>query len=173
MKKIGLIIAPVIALSGCAGIEYNKKAGLAKVSNAERTFVVDYGDRKGTVDPIKRCLEAPGPAALLQDRSFDTKLKGDTTSVAEAEINFLLKNTESVASLYEVSSILQYAHAMSYRLCEAALNQYIDGPTYAKKLSELMASTQKLLEYKLKTAEANKDKAIAEKEKAKAEATSK
>jgi len=36
-----------------------------------------------------------------------------------------------------------------------------------------MASTQKLLEYKLKTAEANKDKAIAEKEKAKAEATSK
>lgn len=159
--KLIPILTGVALLTGCGtfdGINYDKAAGLAKVSSAERTFVVDYG-----ADPaLKRCLEAPGPAALLKDSSFDTTVKGGNDKITDAEIKLILKNTESIAKMYEVSSILQYAHAMSYRLCEAALNNYISGDQYVEKIDKLMVSTRDLLEIQLKTTQAQKEKLDAE-----------
>ena len=171
MKKV-MTISVMAALSGCGtfdGIDYDKSAGVAKVSNAERTFVVDYG----ATPPLKRCLEAPGPAALLNDSNFTTTLKGGDEKVTNAELSLISKNTESVAKMYEVSSILQYTHAMSYRLCEAALNGYLTGPQYMAKLDSLMASAKQLLEIQLETSKAEKEKVEAEVELEKAKALNK
>ncbi|OUS24175.1 hypothetical protein A9Q99_24845 [Gammaproteobacteria bacterium 45_16_T64] len=171
MKKV-MIILTIAALSGCGtfdGIDYDKSAGVAKVSNAERTFVVDYG----ATPPIKRCLEAPGPAALLNDSNFTTTLKGGNESVTDAELSLISKNTESIAKMYEVSSILQYTHAMSYRLCEAALNGYMTGPQYIEKIDALMASTKQLLEIQLEASKAETAKVEAEVELEKAKALNK
>jgi len=171
MKKV-MTILTMATLSGCGtfdGIDYDKSAGVAKVSNAERTFVVDYGANP----PIKRCLEAPGPAALLNDSNFTTTLKGGNESVTDAELSLISKNTESIAKMYEVSSILQYTHAMSYRLCEAALNGYITGPQYIAKIDALMTSTKQLLEIQLEASKAETAKVEAEVELEKAKALNK
>ncbi len=160
MKKT-IILASILSLSACGtfdGINYDKSAGVAKVSNAERTFVVDYG----ATPPLKRCLEAPGPAALLNDSNFSTTVKGGNDKVTDAELSVISKNTESIAQMYEVSSILQYTHAMSYRLCEAALNGYLSGDEYIAKIDALMASTKELLEIQLKKTEAETQKVEAE-----------
>ncbi len=160
MKKI-ISITSFLALTGCAfldDIDYDESAGLAIVSNAERTFVVDYGAQP----PIKRCLEAPGPATLLNNSSFDTTLKGGTEKVTDAELNLLIKNTESIAEVFKVSSILQYTHAMSYRLCEATINGYMTGAEYVEKIDQLMGSTKDLLEVQLRTTQVEKEKVEAE-----------
>ena len=83
------------------------------------------------------------------------------------------KNTESIAKMYEVSSILQYTHAMSYRLCEAALNGYITGPQYIAKIDALMTSTKQLLEIQLEASKAETAKVEAEVELEKAKALNK
>lgn len=161
MKKVIVLTIAATTLSGCAmfdGIDYDKSAGVAKVSNAERTFVVDYG----ATPPIKRCLEAPGPAALLNDSNFSTTLKGGSEKITDAELSVISKNTESISKMYEVSSILQYTHAMSYRLCEAALNGYMTGPEYVQKIDALMTSTKALLEIQLEKAKVEKGKVEAE-----------
>jgi len=51
---------------------------------------------------------------------------------------------------------------MSYRLCEAALNNYISGDQYVEKIDKLMVSTRDLLEIQLKTTQAQKEKLDAE-----------
>lgn len=171
MKKV-IIIAAISTLSGCAtfdGIDYDKSAGVATVGNAERTFVVDYGSNP----PIKRCLEAPGPAALLNDSNFTTTLKGGSEKVTDAELSLISKNTESIAKMYEVSSILQYTHAMSYRLCEATLNGYMTGQEYIASIDKLMTTTKELLQIQLETSKAEKEKVEAEVELEKAKALAK
>ncbi|MEC4091841.1 hypothetical protein [Pseudoalteromonas rubra] len=152
----------IASLSGCnltgETIEYHKSAGLAKVSNAERTFVVDFGGEK----PIRRCLEAPGPAALLNNSDFGTTIKVGNDKVKSGELSLTSKNTESMAKIYEVSSILQYTHAMSYRLCEAVINRFLAKEEYISKLEELMSSTEILLRIQLAKAEVEKQKVEAE-----------
>lgn len=155
MNRCFALAIGIAAVSGCSGISYDSKSGLAKVSNAERTFVVDYGANP----PLKRCLEAPGPAALLNDSNFEAALKGSADKITDAELKLIMQNTESVSKLYEVSSILQYAHAMSYRFCETALNGYISGPEYYESLNRLMKSTEALLRIHLETAVAQKETA--------------
>ena len=153
--QIVTLLSLVSLLPGCAlfdGIKYDRYAGLASVSNSERNFVVDFGQ------DIKRCAEAPGPAALLNDSKFEASLKGTTAEVTNAEATTSYKNTESVTKLYEVNSILQYAHAMSYRLCESALNGYMSGPEYNKALDKLMTQTENLLRINLEMTEAEAEK---------------
>ena len=69
--------------------------------------------------------------------------------MAEGKVKLDVTNTESLAKLYEVSSILQFAHAMSYRLCEAALNEYIPSNEYSKKFDAIIQSTENLLSKQL------------------------
>ena len=152
MKKTTLLLFGITMVCGCSSIDYSRKAGLATTSNTERNFVVDYGDgKKGT--QIQRCLEAPGPATALNDLSVNTELSGDTKDIAEGKVKLDLKNTESLAKLYEVSSILQYAHAMTYRLCEAGLNRHISGKDYMAQFDKIITSTENLLEKQLKLSE--------------------
>lgn len=171
MKKIKIVvlIAVFIGAQGCSyfdGISYDRYAGVAKISNAERTFVVDWEvikDAEGEEKQlIRRCLEAPGPAALLNDSKFESKVKAGTKNVTDAELSLLRTNTESVSKLYEISSILQYTHAMSYRFCEAALNRYISPEDYVKKLEILMSDTKALLEIQVRKTEAETQKIQAE-----------
>ncbi len=144
MKKI-LPLSLIVIVTGCSSnINYNKDAGLATTSNTERNFVIDYGDGKpGTL--IQRCLEAPGPATALNDLTVNTEISGKSIDAAEGKIKLDVTNTESLAKLYEVSSILQYAHAMTYRLCEAGLNRHLDGDKYMKHFDKIIESTESLL----------------------------
>ena len=169
MKKLILAIPMVLTLSACAtwfdGVGYDSKAGLAVISNSERNFVVDYGGgEKG--DKLRRCLEAPGPAALLNNFKLDTGVSGSGGKVTEGKIEVDVTNTESISKLYEVSSILQYTHAMSYRLCEAALNGFISEKQYSEKFDLLTKTTTDLLTIQLKVAMENRAKAEAQLQKA-------
>ncbi len=151
--KLLLVSIFIVTSSGCAmfsesKIEYDAKAGLAVTSNTSRNFVVDYGN--GETDPIKRCLEAPGPATALNDFKLNTEVSGDAGKVTNGKVKVDIGNTESLAKLYEVSSILQFAHAMSYRLCEATINGYIPEKEYSAKFDEIISATTKLLEAQLK-----------------------
>ncbi|MCA9774834.1 MAG: hypothetical protein KC466_20605 [Myxococcales bacterium] len=159
MFRVMLVFA--LLLSGCSGISYDSKAGLATISNSERNFVVDYAEgTRGAL--LRRCLEAPGPAALLNDFKLESGISGKGTSAAEGKIEVDVKNTESIAKLYEVSSILQYAHAMSYRLCEALLNRAIDNEEYSRKYDALATSTRDLLRFQLEVAQEQRKKAEAD-----------
>jgi hypothetical protein len=157
-----------VLLCACSNIEYNAKAGLAVTRQTDRNFVVDYGGgAKG--DSIRRCLEAPGPAALLKDFKLDTELSGDAAKVSDAKIEVDVKNTESIAKLYEISSILQYTHAMSYRLCEAVLNGFMNPADYGTRFDLLVNTTTHLLEKQIELTREEKGKAEAEAKKAEAE----
>ncbi len=164
-----MLVVAVISSQACSyfdGISYDRYAGVAKISNAERTFVVDWEvikDADGNEKQrIYRCLEAPGPAALLNDSKFESKVKGGAKNATDAELTLLRTNTESVSKLYEISSILQYTHAMSYRFCEAALNRYLSPDEYVNKLEKLMSDTKKLLEIQVRKTEAEAQKIQAE-----------
>ena len=164
-----LIIALAPTISGCAtwfdGVGYDRRAGLAVVSNSERNFVVDYGGgEKG--DRLRRCLEAPGPAALLNDFTLDTAVSGSGGGITDAKVEADIRNKQSIANLYEVSSILQYAHAMSYRLCEATLNGFIDRADFPAKFDKLAETTTHLLELQLQLTREEARKAEADIEKA-------
>jgi hypothetical protein len=151
MKKSILVLPALLSMFGCAShIEYDKAAGLAVTSNTQRNFVVQYGD--GQNDPLKRCLEAPGPATALNDLTVNTELSGDAGKVTDGKVKLDVKNTESLAKLYEVSSILQFAHAMTYRLCEAAINDYIPKSEYQKEFNNIITATKDLLEKQLEIA---------------------
>lgn len=143
IKKI-IVLIPLALFTACSSLDYSRKAGLATTSNTERNFVIDYGDgKKHTL--VQRCLEAPGPATALNDFSFNPVVSAKTTEITEGEISLDLSNTESLAKLYEVSSILQYAHAMTYRLCEAGLNRHVGNDEYMGYFEKIIESTESLL----------------------------
>lgn len=161
-----VVLGTSLLVSGCGtfdGISYDKNAGIAKLSNAERTLVVSY-DRT-----LKRCLEGPGPATLLADSSLDLDLEGDAPKLTNAKMGLLLKNTESIANLYTVSSVLQYTHAMAYRLCEATLNEYITGKQYLTEIQTLMQHTNALLTLQLEKAKEDAKRAKDDREKVEAQ----
>jgi|GEM_PF-3109452 len=140
-------VCSVLALaSGCGHttLHYDKSAGLAASRQVSRLSVLDYGDGKeGT--PIRRCLEFTGPAAALESLKIDTSAKVKATDEVDVEGTAKVERSESFAQVYTVGAILQFAHAMSYRLCEARLNNDLDSAEYIKQFSNLMKSTQELL----------------------------
>lgn len=162
MRKILFLVVLAISISGCStlfdGIGYDRNAGLAVVSNSERNFVVDYGSgEKGA--KVRRCLEAPGPAALLNNFKLDTELSGSSEKLANGKFEVDVTNTQSIAKLYEVSSVLQYAHAMTYRLCEATINGFVDEAEFGENFGKINETTTRLIELQLRLAQEDTKKA--------------
>jgi hypothetical protein len=143
----------VLALgSGCATFPYDKGAGLGTLPNTERAFVVDFGDGKAGTK-LTRCLEFPGPAAVLQSMKVDTGAKagGDVAPAGvkvvdgEVSVNVGVDSSAELAHLYTVSSVMQYAHSMMYRACEARRNGDLTNEQYIVMTNAVMANTSDLL----------------------------
>src|SRR5690349_8145993 len=88
------------------------------VRNVERVTAVWNAD-EGVVPHI--CLEYASPAEKLQATKASLGVP-----IGDKAVQVSYESSESLATIYTVSEIMQFGHAALYRLCEAAGNGSID-----------------------------------------------
>lgn len=88
-------------------------------------------------DPGFICVEPVTPASTLHDRTASAKVP-DT-------LNLTLGDKESLGVIYNISDVVLLAQTQAFQICMARMAGEIDQTEYMKQLSDIRASTEKLV----------------------------
>jgi len=135
VKRCASRLMLLIAIGGCAGTP------VVPVRNVERVTTVWQSDN-GLIPHL--CLEYASPAEKLQATKASLGVP-----IGEKNVEVSYESSESLATIYTVSEIMQFGHAALYRLCEAYGNKAVDKDKFNELFDSALKSVNGLIELQL------------------------
>lgn len=130
------LLLPPLACSAAPG-----SIRVRKIDNTERTFIRWHGTV--AIENKNR------PGSCLEFSTAATKLNsvqaGARAGYQGFEVGAEGSNIQNLGSIYEVQSIMQFAHTALFRLCEAQRNGDFDSEHFSEIFEETLRSVRTLL----------------------------